>query len=110
MTDCITHVVKEVLGESKGMTPSDKDTSWWNEKVKRTIKNKRICYRNLCKNKDTVSFENYKLAKKEANKVVKKARAKVYQDLYERLDSKDGENDIYRIAQMREKKTKDLGN
>ena len=41
---------------------------------------------------------------------MKKARAKVYQDLYERLDSKDGENDIYRIAWMKEKKTRDLSN
>ena len=110
MADCIRHVAKEELGESKCIASSGKDTSWWNEEVKKTIKNKHICYRNLGKNKDTVSFENYKLAKKEANKVVKKARAKVYQDLYERLDSKDGENDIYRIAQMREKKTRDLGN
>ena len=54
-------------------------------------------------------FENYKLAKKEANKAVKEARANVYQDLYDRLDSKDGEYNIYRIAQMKEKKTKDLG-
>ena len=35
---------------------------------------------------------------------MKEARAKVHQDLYDRLDSKDGENDIYRIAQMRKKK------
>ena len=98
MADYITHVVKEVFGESKGMTPSGKDTSWWNEKVKRTIKNKRICYKNLGKNRDTVSFENYKLVEKEANKAVKETRAKVYQDLYDRLDSKDRENDIYLLG------------
>ena len=49
------------------MAPPVKDT-WWNEEVKRTIKNKRNCYRNLGKNRDTVSFENYKLAKKDTNK------------------------------------------
>ena len=62
------------------MALSGKDTSWWNEKVKRTIKNKRICHRNLSKSRDTVSFENYKLAKKEAKKTVKEAKTKVYQD------------------------------
>ena len=56
-----------------------------------------------------MSFENYKLVKREAMKAVKEARVKVYQDIYERLDSKEGEKDIYRIAQMREKKTRDLG-
>ena len=37
------------------------------------------------------------------------ARTKVYQDIYARLDSKEREKDIYRIDQMREKKTRDLG-
>ena len=64
MTDCIRHVAKEELGESKGMVPSGKDTSWWNKEVKRTIKNKWICYRNLDKNRDELSFENCKLAKR----------------------------------------------
>ena len=89
MADYIRHVAKEKLGESKDMVLPGKDTSWWNEEVKRTIKNKRMCYRNLNKNKDEVSFENYKLAKKEAKKVMKEARAKVYQDIYEQLDSKE---------------------
>ena len=81
MADCIRHVAKEELGESKGMVPPGKDTSWWNEKVKRTIKNKQMCDSNLSKNRDEVSFENYKLAKKETKKAVKEARAKVYQDI-----------------------------
>ena len=33
----------------------------------------------------------------------------MYKDIYDRLDSKDEEKDIYRISRMREKKTKDLG-
>ena len=70
MTDCIRHVVKEELGESKGMALSGKNTSWWNEEVKRTIKNKRICYRNLGKNRDIMSFENYKLAKKDGRNIL----------------------------------------
>ena len=89
MADCVRHVAKEDVGVSKGMVLSGKDTSWWNEEVKRTIKNKRMCYRNLSKNKDEVSFKNYKLAKREAKKAVKEARAKVYQDIYEQLDSKE---------------------
>ena len=64
MADCIKHVAKEELGVSKGMVPPGKNISWWNEEVKRTIKNKRMCYRNLGKNRDEMSFENYKLAKR----------------------------------------------
>ena len=89
------------------MASPSKDISWWNKEVKTIIKNKRICYRNLGKNRDTESFEKYKLTKNEGNKAVKDARSKVYKDISNRLNSKDGEKDIYRIPQMREK-TKDL--
>ena len=37
-----------------------------------------MCYRNLGKNRNEVSFENYKLAKKEAKNAVKEVRTKVY--------------------------------
>jgi len=55
-----------------------------------------------------VSFERYKLAKKEAKKVVQNARAKVYKKVYEKLNTKEVEKDIYRIARIRERKTRDL--
>ena len=67
-------------------------------------------YRDLKKNCDGVSFEQYKLAKKEAKKAVQNARAKVYKEACEKLDTKEVEKDIYRIARIRERKTKDLCN
>ena len=66
---CIRRVAKDVLGESRGGAPPRKDTSWWNEEVKATIKIKRDSYRDLKKNCDGVSFERYKLAK-EAKKAI----------------------------------------
>ena len=55
-----------------------------------------------------MSFERYKLAKKEAKKAVQNARAKVYKEVYEKLDTKEVEKDIYRIARIRERKIRDL--
>jgi len=49
-----------------------------------------------------------KLAKKEAKKVVQNARTKVYKEVCEKLDTKEVEKDIYRIARIRERKTRDL--
>jgi len=72
----------DVLGEPQGGAPPCKDTSWWNEEVKAAIKIKRNSYRDLKKNYDGVSFERYKLAKKEAKKAVQNARAKVYKEMY----------------------------
>ena len=76
MASCIKRVAKNVLGESKGGAPLCKDTSWWNEEVKVVIKIKQLLQR-FKKNFDGVSFERCKLAKKEAKKTVKNARAKV---------------------------------
>jgi len=45
-----------------------------------------------------VSFERYKLTKKEAKKAIQHARAKMYKEVYEKLDIKEVEKDIYRIA------------
>ena len=33
----------------------------------------------------------------------------MYKDIFDRLDSKNGEKDIYRLAQIKEEKTRDLG-
>ena len=49
----------------------------------------------------------YKLAKKDAKKAIQNARVKVYKEMYEKLDTKEIEKDIYRITWIREK-TRDL--
>ena len=46
-----------------------------------------------------MSFERYKLAKKEAKKAVQNARGKMYKEVYEKLDSKEVEKDIYRLLE-----------
>ena len=36
------------------------------------------------------------------------AKGKTYDDLYQRLGTKEGEKDIYRMARIRERKTRDI--
>ncbi|KAL6558464.1 hypothetical protein OROMI_018814 [Orobanche minor] len=105
----IKEVSKEVLGESKGNGPSSKDTSWWNQEVKQAIKTKRECYKVLGKCSSDENYERYKKARTEAKKAVRNAISKVNKELYARLDTKEGEKDIYKLARMREKKTRDIG-
>ncbi|GJZ35694.1 ataxia telangiectasia mutated family protein [Tanacetum coccineum] len=54
--------------------------------------------------------ERYKEAKREANKAVARAKEKAYEDLYKRLDSKEGENNIYKIAKARDRRKKGFRN
>ena len=91
----MNRVTKDVLDESRGGAPPCKDTSWWNEEVKTTIKIRRDSYTDLKKNCDGVSFERHKLAKKEAKKAIQNVRTKVYKEVYEKLDTKEVEKDIY---------------
>ncbi|XP_071740687.1 uncharacterized protein [Rutidosis leptorrhynchoides] len=54
--------------------------------------------------------ERYKEAKREAKKAVACAKDKAYEDLYKKLDSKEGANDIYRISKARERRRRDIDN
>ena len=46
--------------------------------------------------------------KRVAKRAVSVAKGKAYDDLYLRLGTKEGEKDIYRMARIRERKTKDI--
>jgi hypothetical protein len=39
---------------------------------------------------------------------VSEARDQTYMELYRKLDTKDGENDVYKMTKLRERKTKDF--
>ena len=47
------------------------------------------------------------MAKKTAKRPINVAKGRAYEDLYQRLSTKEGE-DIYRIARVRERKTRDF--
>ena len=53
-------------------------------------------------------MEKYKMAKKAVKRAVSEARGQAYEDLYQRLGTKEGEKDIYRMAKIRERKTRDV--
>ena len=46
--------------------------------------------------------------RKEAKKVIRDAKFKAYDDLYDKLGIKDGEKDAYKLAKLRERKTRDF--
>jgi hypothetical protein len=52
------------------------------------------------------NVERYKVAKKTVKLAVSEVRDQMYDGLYQRLGTKEGEKDIYRIAKSRERKTR----
>ena len=50
----------------------------------------------------------YNKAKKETKKVVSDAKFKAYNDLYNRLGTRESEKDTFKLAKIRERTSRDL--
>ncbi|GJU36052.1 ubiquinol oxidase, mitochondrial-like protein [Tanacetum coccineum] len=117
LANTIREAAKETLGVVAGAsrTHIGRRESWWfSEEVQNKVKAKQTRFRELISMQGneadrSATEERYKEAKREAKKAVARAKDKAYEDLYKRLDSKEGENDIYRIAKARQRRKMDLG-
>ncbi|GJM85572.1 hypothetical protein PR202_ga02034 [Eleusine coracana subsp. coracana] len=76
--------------------------------VQRAIKEKKECFKRLHLDKSATNIEGYKIAKRAAKRAVSVAKGQAYDNLYQRLGTKEGEKDIYRMARIRERKTRDI--
>jgi hypothetical protein len=59
-------------------------------------------------NRSVDIIKRYKVAKKTVKWAVSEARGQIYDGLYQRLGTKEGEKDIYRMVKSRERKTRDI--
>ena len=52
-----------------------------------------------------IKRELFKIAKRMAKLAVTKAKSKAYQDMYRRLGTKEGVNEIFKLAKARNKRS-----
>ena len=97
MGECVKRIAKGILGESRGKCPFCKDTWWWNEDVQNIVKIKQTSYKTWQKSRKEEDFERYKYVRKEAKKVIRDVKFKAYDNLYDKLGTKDGEKDVYKL-------------
>nr|GEZ28542.1 retrovirus-related Pol polyprotein LINE-1 [Tanacetum cinerariifolium] len=122
MWNILACTIKDAAKDSLGVanefarTPSMHRESWWFcEEVQTKVATKLSRFKELlsCRegNQENIDMakERYKAAKREAKEAVARAKDKAYEELYKRLDSKEGANDIYKIAKARERRRKDIG-
>jgi hypothetical protein len=76
--------------------------------VQNAIKEKKECFRRMHLHRSVDNVEQYKLTKKTAKRTVSEVKGQMYDGLYQRLGTKEGEKDIYRMAKSRERKTRDI--
>jgi hypothetical protein len=108
MSTCIRKVTSEEFGVTKGGKRETKETWWWNENMQNAIKENKECFKRMHLDRSVDNVERCKVAKKTIKRTVSEARGQMYDGLYQRLDTKEGEKDIYRIAKRRKRKTMNI--
>jgi len=112
MAKCIRRSTREILGDSREGSGRMKEAWWWSEEVKGKVKAKQEKYKALIDSKTEeekdVNRVQYRIAKKDAKKAVAVAKNNAYEKLYQRLNSKKGENEVFKLARVRERRTRNL--
>jgi hypothetical protein len=76
--------------------------------MQNAIKDKKECFSRMHINRSANNIEQYKVTKKTVKRAVSEARGQMYDGLYQRLGTKEGEKDIYRMVKNRKMKTRDI--
>ena len=101
----ILRVGQEVLGMTTGRRPpGDKETWWWNDKVQEVIKAKKVAKKIWETSRRQEDKDIYRQANKAAKKAVATNKALAMNELYEELETPEGERKIFRIAKARDKR------
>ena len=105
----ILRVGQEMLGMTTGRRPpGDKDTWRWNDKVQEAIKAKKVAKKIWETSRRQEDKDIYRQANKAAKKAVATNKALAMNELYEELETPEGERKIFRIAKARDKASKDF--
>ena len=81
---------------------------WWNEEVQESIKEKKEAKKAWDKIRNENTKKIYKEKKGKAKKVAAMAIGRAYGDLYARLETKEDEKELYRLARQRDRAGKDV--
>ncbi|KAK3568499.1 hypothetical protein QTP86_008605 [Hemibagrus guttatus] len=97
-----------VLWVSSGRRKEDKVTWWWNEEVQDSIQRKRLAKKKWDMDRTEENRQEYKELQCRVKREASKAKQKAYDELYTRLDTREGEKDLYRLARQRDRDGKDV--
>ncbi|KAK3521658.1 hypothetical protein QTP70_014697 [Hemibagrus guttatus] len=106
--EVIRETGRKVLGVSSGRRKEDKETWCWNEEVQDSIQRKRLAKKKWDMDRTEENRQEYKELQCRVKREVSKAKQKAYDELYTRLDTREGEKDLYRLARQRDRDGKDV--
>ncbi|XP_066947062.1 uncharacterized protein [Macrobrachium rosenbergii] len=95
----ILRTAEELLGKTSGRgPPNDKESWWWNQDTQDKVKRKRES-RIIYERDESVENEMaWKIANKEAKRGVARAKAEGINEMYEKVETSEGQKMIYNIA------------
>ncbi|KAK3571059.1 hypothetical protein QTP86_001309 [Hemibagrus guttatus] len=93
---------RKVLGVSSGRRKEDQETWWWNEEVQDNIQRKRLAKKKWDMDRTEENRQEYKELQHRVKREVSKAKQKAYDELYTRLDTREGQKYLYRLARQRD--------
>ena len=96
MVKHIKNMTTEVLKVTKEKCHLNKEVWWWNDDVQKAFREKWADYKTYKKFRNKENLEKYKKSNKYAKRIVSDAKNKAYDDLYNRLGTKEGEKDVFR--------------
>ena len=110
ITEMIWSIARKELGETSGKvsTAGRQETWWWNQEVQEKLKDKKKAKKAWDTIRDDASKLAYKTARMQAKREVAKARNKAYEELYKKMETKEGENEVFKIAKQRNRQSKDV--
>ena len=83
----ILNTAKTTCGTTKKhKTRIKKITSWWNDEVKEAVKDKKGKYKKWVKSKQDRDYIEYRLARRHANRIIKKEKQKDWEEYGETLN------------------------
>nr|CDJ96727.1 RNA-directed DNA polymerase (reverse transcriptase) domain containing protein [Haemonchus contortus] len=107
--EAITRVALLKLGVTKpGRRKLDKQTWLWTGHVRDEVRGKKKQHHPFLIETTADNWQRYQIAKKEAKKALAFEKAAHYADLNRKLESRDGERYVYRLAKTRNRQTEDI--
>ncbi|KAK3547330.1 hypothetical protein QTP86_018921, partial [Hemibagrus guttatus] len=100
--EVIRETGRKVLGVSSGRRKEDKETWWWNEEVQDSVQRKRLAKKKWDMDRTEENRQEYKELQCRVKREVSKAKQKAYDELYTRLDTREGAKDLYRVLTSEE--------
>ena len=106
--EMLRETAETVLGVTFGKRKGDRETWWWNEEVQESIKEKKEPKQAGDKIRDQNTKKIYKEKKSKAKKAIAMTKERAYDDLCAKLETKEGEKELYRLARQRDRAGKDV--